>query len=128
MREMQLTPDQQEQIRQAKSRGERQAFVQLSPQQKKHWREMVDQEMAGKHENIAHFQKVRAAAEQPGFFGDVRRAILLSRRPVSQLAAEIQVDARTLSDFCSGDLELPASALDRLIGALGLRLMQEIPR
>jgi hypothetical protein len=89
---------------------------------------VVDQEMAGKEANIAHFRKIRTAAEQPGFFGDVRRAILLSRPSIDKLAADIGVEARTLSDFQAGEAELPAAALDRLIETLGLRLMQEIPR
>jgi hypothetical protein len=33
-----------------------------------------------------------------------------------------------LSDFRAGEAELPAAALDRLLGVLGLRLMQEIRR
>ncbi len=45
-----------------------------------------------------------------------------------ELAAEIAVDPRRLSDFWAGDAELPSAALDRLLDVLGLRLMQEIPR
>jgi hypothetical protein len=33
-----------------------------------------------------------------------------------------------LSDFRAGDAEVPAAALDRLIEALGLRLMRQIAR
>jgi hypothetical protein len=68
------------------------------------------------------------AAEQPGFFGDIRRAILLSRRPTGELAAAIGVDTRIFSEFRTGEAELPAAALDRLLEVLGLRVMQEIPR
>jgi hypothetical protein len=125
---MQLTPEQQELVRQARGRGERRVFLQFTPEQRRAWRQIVDQEMAGKEENIAHFRKIKAAAEQPGFFGDVRRAILLSRPSINQLAADIGVEPSVLSDFQAGDAELPAAALDRLIDRLGLRLMQEIPR
>jgi hypothetical protein len=125
---MQLTPEQQELVRQARGRGERRVFLQFTPEQRQAWRQVVDQEMAGKEENIAHFRKIKAAAEQPGFFGDVRRAILLSRPSINQLAADIGVEPSVLSDFQAGDAELPAAALDRLIDRLGLRLMQEIPR
>jgi hypothetical protein len=69
-----------------------------------------------------------SAAEQPGFFGDVRRAIMLASSSIPNLATEIGVDGRVLSDFRAGDAELPAPALDRLLEKLGLRLMQEIPR
>jgi ribosome-binding protein aMBF1 (putative translation factor) len=72
--------------------------------------------------------KIKAAAERPGFFGDLRRAIALSRMSTDDLSAEIGVDQRLLSDFRAGDAELPAVALDRLIQTLGLRLMHEIPR
>jgi hypothetical protein len=125
---MELTSEQKRLLRQAKERGERRIYMELTPEQKKEYREAVAQEMARKEANIAGARKVRAAAEQPGFFGDVRRAILLSRPSVPDLATEIGVEYRVLSDFMAGDAELPAAALDRLLEKLGLRLMQEIPR
>jgi hypothetical protein len=125
---MQLTPEQKELIRQAKMRGERRIYMEFTPEQKQDYREAVVLEFAGKEANIAHAQKVKAAAEQPGFFGDVRRAILLARPSVPDLATEIGVDDRALSDFMAGETELPAAALDRLFEKLGLRLMQEIPK
>ena len=125
---MQLTPEQHEQSRQAKAQNERRATVRFTPDQLKEWREIADQEMAAKGENVEHFRKLKSAAEQPGFFGDVRRAILLSRRPLSELSAEVGISPEKLSGFRAGEMELPAVALDRLIGVLGLRLMQEIPR
>jgi hypothetical protein len=69
-----------------------------------------------------------AAAEQPGFFGDLRRAILLSRYSSSELSAAIGVSLEDFSDFRAGDTELPAAPMDRLIETLGLRLVQDIPR
>ncbi|MCI0335569.1 MAG: hypothetical protein L0228_20365 [Planctomycetes bacterium] len=125
---MQLTPEQKEQLRQAKERGERRVYMQLTPVQKKEYREAVAQEMAGKEANIARCHKIKAAAEQPGFFGDVRRAILLSRPSIGDLATTIGVEPRLLSDFQAGEADLPAAALDRLLETLGLRLMHEIPR
>jgi hypothetical protein len=125
---MKLTPEQQEQVKQAKARGERRVTVQFTPEQRQAYRDAVEQELAGKDENIAHFRKIKAAAEQPGFFGDVRRAILLSRGSIGELAALIGVEPEVLSDFRAGEAELPAAALNRLLEALGLRLMQEIPR
>ncbi|MCR4413702.1 MAG: hypothetical protein NUV77_14880 [Thermoguttaceae bacterium] len=125
---MDLTPEQQEQVTQARAAGQKRVTLSLTPRQKAQWQTVMEQELAGKEENLAHLQKIKAAAEQPGFFGDLRRAIALSRRPVHELALEIGVDWRLLSDFRSGDAELPAAALDRLIETLGLRLVQEIPR
>jgi hypothetical protein len=102
--------------------------LRLTAEQRDEWRTAVEDEWAGKDENIAHIQKIKAAAEQPGFFGDVRRAIILSRRPMAELARDIEVDVLLFSDFRAGEAELPAAVLDRLLETLGLRLMQEIPR
>ncbi len=125
---MQLTPEQQEQVLKAKEAGKRSVSVDFAAEQKSEWDATVQEELDGKEENLAHHRKVQAAAKQPGFFGDVRRAITFSRRPVNELAAEIEIDTRLLSDFRAGDADLPATVLDRLIEVLGLRLMQEIPR
>jgi len=54
--------------------------------------------------------------------------LLKSRRSNSDVATEIGVDVRILSDFQAGDAQLPPAALDRLIESLGLRLMQDISR
>jgi len=125
---MQSTPEQQEQVRNARAAGDQRATLRFTPQQRDEWKAAVEEELAGKEANVAHLRKVQAACEQPGFFGDVRRAMALSRRPIDELAAEIGVDSRLLSDFRAGDAGLPPAALERLIDTLGLRLMQEIPR
>ncbi len=100
----------------------------MTSEQKAQRQAAAEQELAGREENIEHFRKIKAAAEQEGFFGDLRRAIARSRRPLHELAEAIDIDARLLSDFRAGDAELPSVALDRLIKLLDLCLMQEIPR
>jgi hypothetical protein len=125
---MPLTPEQREQIRQAKAGGARRVTVSRTPEQVEKWQTAAKAELAASEENVAHVLKIKVAAEQPGFFGDIRRAILSSRRPLDQLAAEAGVEPRALSDFRAGDSDLPSAALDRLLDVLGLRLMQEIPR
>jgi hypothetical protein len=125
---MQLTSEQQEQIQQAKANNERRVTLPFSPAQKQDWQQAVEQELGGKEENVSRFRLVKAAAEQPGIFGDVRRAILLSRLPVGELAAAIGVDQRVFSDFRAGEADLPSAAFERLVETLGLRLMHEIPR
>jgi hypothetical protein len=125
---MHLTSEQQEQIQQSKASGAQRIHLELTPAQKRDWQAAADAEVAGKPDNLAHLRKIKAAAASPGFFGDIRRAMLLSRRPISELAAAIAVDTQVLSDFRAAEAELPASALDRLLSELGLRVMQEIPR
>jgi hypothetical protein len=125
---MELTPEQKNQVHHAKERGEQRVTVQFTSEQRKTYQETVEQELAGKDENIAQMRQIIRAAEQPGFFGDVRRAIIVSRRPIGELAIAIGVDPQLLSDFRAGNEEFPAGALDRLLETLGLRLMQEIRR
>jgi hypothetical protein len=125
---MELTPEQKRQIHQAKTRGEKRVTVQFTDEQRRAYEDSVARELAGSGENSAHIRKIVRAAEQPGFFGDVRRAVLASRRPIGELAAATGVDARLLSDFRAGNEELPAGALDGLLDTLALRLMQEIRR
>lgn len=124
---MQLTPQQKEQIRSAKEAGETRATVEFTPEQKRQWETEVAAELGGKQENLAHQRKIQAAAREPGLLGDVRRAITISRRPVSELASQIGIDARLLSNFRAADADLPSAALGKLVEVLGLRLMQEIP-
>lgn len=125
---MPLTPEQQEEVRKARAAGDKRVTIGFTAQQKDQWEVAVRKELADKEENIAHLRAIRAAAEQPGFFSDLRRAIVASRRPLDELSARIGVDQRLLSDFRAGNAELPATALELLIDTLGLRLMQEIPR
>ena len=125
---MEFTPEQQDEIRKAKAAGEKRVTTGFTDQQKEQWEAAVQEELAGKEENRAHMRKIQAAAERPGFFGDLRRAIIASHRSVRELSAAMRVDQQLLSDFRAGDAELPAAALERLVDTLGLRLMQEIPR
>ncbi len=125
---MQLTPRQQMRLSQAKAAGEKRMTLSMTARQKAEWQAAVQQELAGREENLDHLRKIKAAAEQEGFLGDLRRAITVSRRPVEELAGEIGIDWRSLSDFRAGDADLSSAALDRLVGVLGLRLMREIPR
>lgn len=124
---MPLTPEQQDGVRKARAAGDKRVTIGFTTHQKEQWEAAVREELAGKEENIAHLRKIQAAAQQPGFFGDLRRAIVASRRSLDELSAEIGVDQRLLSDFRAGDAELSAAALERLVKTLGLRLMQEIP-
>jgi hypothetical protein len=125
---MQLTPEQQEVIEKAKASGEKRAMLAFTSGQKAEWNEALHQELDGRAETVAHLRKIKTAAEQPGFFGDVRRAIALSTRRVDDLATDAGIEVRVLSDFRAGEADLPPAALDRLLNLLGLRLMMEIRR
>ena len=63
---MQLTPEQQTRLAQAKSAGEKRVALSFTPQQKAEWEAAVQQELAGKEENLDRLRKIKAAAEQGG--------------------------------------------------------------
>lgn len=125
---MELTREQEEQVRRARAVGSRRVTLEFTPEQREQWQTAAQQEVSEREANLAYFRKVKAAAERPGFFGDLRRAMASSGRSMDQLAAEVGVAPQHLSEFRAGDAELPAAALDGLIQALGLRLMREIER
>jgi hypothetical protein len=125
---MRFSSDQISQIDAAKAAGQERISLVLTEAQKKEYQKAVEQEVASQGENASHFHRIKLAAEQPGFFGDIRRAMMVAHRPIDDLAREIGVTPQVLSSFRTGDVDLPAAALDLLVATLRLRLMQEIPR
>ena len=81
---MELTPEQQQQIQRAKATGERRVHLDFTAQQKTDWQRAAKQEQDERGATIGQMEKIRDAARQAGFFGDVRRAISSSRRPLSE--------------------------------------------
>lgn len=124
---MQLTPEQREQVDAARAAGQRRVMLEFTPEQKADWQTAVDSALAEKDQVIADFHRMRAAEAEETFSGRLRRAITASRSNPKSLAEQIGVDWQLLADFRCGDATLPTDVLDRLITALGLRLMQEIP-
>lgn len=61
-------------------------------------------------------------AREPGFSGELRRAILSARIPSRQLAERVGVDVTMLEDFRAGQQVLTSDVIDRLIATLGLHL------
>jgi len=125
---MQLTPGQLDQIKSALAEGKHRVSVSLTDVQRELWKHEAAEEDHGRDETVARVSRIREAATRPGFFGDLRRAMAMARMPDTHLASLIGADAQVLERFREGQAELPADAIERLIAALGLRLMHEIPR
>lgn len=123
---MEFTASQQEQIRSAKAAGEPRVNLTLTPEQSREWRAEADRELAGKDDNIAYYRKLEAACAQPGFLGDLRRAIKSARRPFADVASKAGLEPKVLADFSIGDAELSPVQIDRLVDVLQLRLMKTI--
>lgn len=125
---MQLTPGQIDQIKAALHEGKRRVSVSLTDVQRQLWHHEAAADDQGRDDTVARVRRIREAAIRPGFFGDLRRAIAAARIPDARLASLVGVDVQVLERFREGEAELPADAIERLITALGLRLMHEIPR
>jgi ribosome-binding protein aMBF1 (putative translation factor) len=107
--------------------SDRRVGVPLTPEQTAAYRQAVEEELGGKDEMVAHVRKLRAAEQEPGLFGDLRRAINASHLSREQIAQRIGTSSRELDEFRTGAAPLPPESLRQLANVLGLRLMQEIP-
>jgi hypothetical protein len=124
---MKLTTQQLDEVRAAMVAGSRRASVQFTEEQRRLWQQAVNEEELAREETSRQIARIRAAAARSGFLGDLRRAIAVTRIPDAELAAAIGVEVARLAAFREGDDELSADAIERLVAALNLRLMHEIP-
>jgi hypothetical protein len=122
---MQLTEEQKATIeRQRRENPGGRLRIELTDEQRRDYQQAVEQEEAGREKNLAWRQKITAAAQEVGFSGDLRRAILNLRGLNSRLLADkIGVALDLFEAFRAGEAELPTSAVDRLVESLGLRLV-----
>ncbi|MFV0444908.1 MAG: hypothetical protein ACK5Q5_15150 [Planctomycetaceae bacterium] len=82
----------------------------------------IDDTPQAQQASRALWRKMEAASAQPGFSGELRRAIDAARIPSHRLAADCDMDVETLEAFRCGEAELPTGVVDRLVAALGLTL------
>lgn len=124
---MQLTPEQRAEMDRERCENPtaRGVHVKLTPEQRDEYLRIAAAEDAGREANIGAIRKRDLAAEEPGFSGDLRRAINAARRPSRELAAQLGIDVRLLEEFRAGEATLQSDAVDRLVHVLGLRLVAE---
>lgn len=123
---MKLTIEQQASIARQRGEGRRSLVVEATTEQQGEYREVVARELAGKGANIEHSRKRRIASQEPGFSGDLRRAINATRKPAQDLAQELGLDPELIDQFCAGDVVLSSNDIDSLVEHLGLRLMKTL--
>jgi hypothetical protein len=123
---VQLTPEQQAQVNQAKAEGRQRILLAMTPEQAQNDAREVAVEEFGREENIRLARLRRQARNEPGFSGDLRRALASLHKPPQTIAAEIAADGELLDQFCRGEAELPTDVVDRLVAHLDLRLMRTI--
>ena len=83
-------------------------------------REQIAGEMP---ELIARERRMREAAEENTFSGGLRRAIHASERDLIALAEIVGISPIQLSEFLTGERTLRSDVLDRLVAAVGARLV-----
>lgn len=123
---MQLTPEQQMHLDQARKEGRRSVNITLTEEQRADQQKKIAEEEGLREENIAAYRRRRQAEAEPGLSGDLRRAISAARRRPDELAAASGISVELLEDFREGSADLPLDAVDKLVVLLGLRLMAEI--
>ena len=72
---------------------------------------------------VARERRMREAAEESTFSGELRRAIHGGDRDLISLAKIVGTTPVHLSEFLAGDRTLRSDVLDRLVSALGARLV-----
>ncbi len=85
-----------------------------------HAREQIAAELP---DLVARERRMREAAEENTFSGELRRAIHGGDRDLISLAEVAGTSPVHLSEFLSGDRTLRSDVLDRLVSALGARLV-----
>jgi alkylhydroperoxidase/carboxymuconolactone decarboxylase family protein YurZ len=72
---------------------------------------------------VARERRMREAAEENTFSGELRRAIHAGDRDLISLAELVGTTPIHLSEFLTGDRTLRSDVLDRLVSVLGARLV-----
>ncbi len=124
---MKFTPQQQADIDRQKAAdpAARHLTSKATPEQAAEIRNSARQAETQKAEIEEEYHRVVAASEEEGFSGWLRRAIRRAKRPVQKLAGEAKIEIDLLRDFRVGDATLPSDAVDRLVAALDLTLVEE---
>ena len=79
-------------------------------------------------ETIAQCRRLFAASAEPGFNGDLRRAIHTSGVQLDPIADAAGMDVFALCDFLEGTAELTSGQVAAIVERLGLQLVRPIPK
>ena len=103
--------------------------ITLSPADSQRLRDIATQVESERPEIDARLDRLRAAAEEDTFSGELRRAIHAFPRTHHQfipaLCTQTRLTSEELRDFLLGEAVLPSNAIDRLVAVLKLHLKPE---
>lgn len=97
-----------------------------SDQLEDHVAAAVEAEELHQPQTIEQVQRVLVAAQEPGFNGDLRRAIHGGHVPLSTIAEAAQMDVFALSAFLEGTQPLTSTQIAAITDRLGLQLVRRI--
>lgn len=82
-------------------------------------REKISQELP---DLVARNQMREEARREPSLTGALRRAVHVSKRPLTHLAREIGIEPTALDEFLTGERNLRSDIMDRLARSVGYDL------
>lgn len=97
-------------------------LVELTPEEDVALARGIEEEEAGKAENIAHCRHLKELLKEDSLAGDLRRGIENDARDYPDLASAAGLKTEQLRDFFWGDGDLSIAEIDRLTKALHPRL------
>lgn len=100
----------------------------LSPEHQARIVKAREQVAAELPELIARERRMSEAAEENTLSGELRRAIHGGERDLIALAEMVGITPIQLSEFLTGERTLRSDVLDRLVAAIGARLITATPK
>lgn len=107
-------------------REARRIHRQLSPEEAAQLKALWEEAEAGIPEFLARNERRARALQEPGFSGQLRRAVVASGLHPHDLADATGIPLADLADFLCGDRPLDTAAVDRLTEQLQCALVQPL--
>ncbi len=122
---MKLTPQQRAELERQRLQSPQasRAVIQLTDAQRNEYQRQVAKELSYRDQVIQDSRPLLEALYEPGFSGDLRRAIAGCGIDHHRLCEQVHVDVNHLNAFLSGKSPLSSDMIDRLAPALGLTLV-----
>lgn len=105
----------------------RRAVLELTPEQEERLRQAREEAQRERPQIVAQFQETENAAKEPTLSGAVRRAIHSSNVPLDALAQSAGIDWRRLTEFLAGE-PVSSDVLDKLAKVVGFAATENATR
>ncbi|MDZ4685833.1 MAG: hypothetical protein SH850_12260 [Planctomycetaceae bacterium] len=99
----------------------------LTPEEAERFNQLADLVDAEKPDIIRRARLTIAAGDEPGFSGDLRRAIHSGGVKLEKLAEAAQIHVFSLCDFLEGTADLTSTQIAAIVQLLGVLLVRPFP-